>query len=118
MGAAGVPGPRAAGDGAVQVVLPAVNQMSDVATTRRLAIQVHPPIIVFVMLGVLALLSAVLAGFGMGALAVRPLVHMLIYAGTLALAIYVILELEFPQVGWVSVGRSDQNLVHLLERMR
>ncbi len=113
-----VPAARAAGDGAVQVVLPAVNQMSDVATSRRLAMQVHPPIIVFLMLGALALLSALLAGYGMGALSARPLVHMLIYAGTMALAIYVILELEFPQIGWVSVDRADKNLVHLLERMR
>jgi hypothetical protein len=44
--------------------------------------------------------------------------HMLIYAGTLALAIFVILELEFPQIGWVRVDRADANLVHLLERMK
>lgn len=113
-----VPAARAAGDGAVQVVVPAVNQMSDVATSRLLAMQVHPPIIVFLMLGALALLSALLAGYGMGALSARPMVHMLIYAGTMALAIYVILELEFPQIGWVSVGGADKNLVHLLERMR
>ncbi len=109
---------RAAGDGAVMVVLPAVNDAFDAATTRTMAIQMHPPMVVFAMLGAVALLSALLAGYGMGAFSVRPLVHMLIYAGTLALAIFVILELEFPQVGWVRVDRSDKNLTHLLERMR
>ncbi len=109
---------RAAGDAAVIVVLPAFNDMFDAATTRTLAIQMHPPIIVFVMLGGVALLSALLAGYGMGAFSARPVVHMLIFAGTLALAIYVVLELEFPQIGWVSVERSDRNLVHLLEHMK
>jgi hypothetical protein len=113
-----VPVARAEGDAATIVVLPAVNEMFDAATTRTMAIQMHPPAVVFVMLGGVALLSALLAGYGMGAFSGRPIVHMLIYAGTLALAIYVILELEFPQAGWVKVDNADQNLVHLLERMK
>ncbi len=113
-----VPAARAAGDAAMLLVLPAVNQMFDAATTRTLAIEIHTPIVVFAMLGAVALLSALLAGYGMGRLSARPLVHMLIYAGTLAMAIYVILELEFPQVGWVRVDKADKNLIHLLERMK
>jgi hypothetical protein len=109
---------RAAGDAAVVVVLPAINDAFDAATTRTLAMQLHTPFAVFLMLGAVTLLSALLAGYGMGTFSVRPVVHMLIYAGTLALAIFVILELEFPQIGWVRVDRADRNLTHLLERMR
>jgi uncharacterized membrane protein len=109
---------RAAGDAAVMVVLPAINDAFDSATTRNLAMQMHTPIMVFAMLAAVALLSALLAGHGMGAFSARPMWHMLIYAATLALAIFVILELEFPQIGWVRVDRADQNLVHLLERMK
>ncbi len=109
---------RAAGDAAVMVVLPAINDAFDSATTRMLATLIHTPAIVFAMLGAVALLSALLAGYGMGTFAARPLWHMLIYAGTLALATFVILELEFPQIGWAHVDRTDNNLVHLLERMK
>jgi hypothetical protein len=109
---------RAAADGAVMVVLPAINDAFDAATTRTMAMYTHTPIMVFAMLGAVALLSALLAGYGMGAFFARPRMHMLIYAGTLALAIFVILELEFPQIGWVRVDRADANLVHLLERMK
>jgi hypothetical protein len=108
---------RAAGDAAVMIVLPAINDAFDAATTRTMAIQAHPPIAVFAMLGAVALLSALLAGYGMGTFVARPMVHMLIYAGTIALAIFVIIELEFPQIGWVRVN-ADKNLIHLLERMR
>jgi len=113
-----VPAARAAGDAAAILVLPAVNQMFDAATTRTMAIQMHPPLIVFAMLGAVALLSALLAGFGMGNLSARPVVHMLIFAGTLSLAIFVILELEFPQIGWVRVDEAGKNLIHLLDRMK
>lgn len=109
-----VPAARAA----AIVVLPAVNQMFDAATKRTLAMEMHTPIAVFAMLGAVALLSALLAGYGMGTFSARPMVHMLIYAGTLALAIFVILELEFPQMGWVRVDKADSHLVHVLERMK
>lgn len=109
---------RAAGDAAVMVVLPAINDAFDAATTRTMAMQTHTPIAVFVMLGAVSLLSALLAGYGMGTFSARPMVHMLIYAATLALAIFVILELEFPQIGWVRVDRADKNMIHLLDRMK
>ena len=109
---------RAAGEGAVMVVLPALNDAFDVATTRTIAMFTHTPLMVFAMLAAVTLLSSLLAGYGMGALSARPMAHMLIYAGTLALAIFVILELEFPQIGWVRVDRADRNLTHLLERMK
>jgi hypothetical protein len=113
-----VPAARAAGDAAVIVVLPAVTEMFDAAITRLFAMQMHPPIVMFVMLGVVAVLSALLAGFDMGTLSARPAVHMLIYASTIALTIYVILELEFPQIGWVRVDGAERNLMHLLERLK
>jgi len=109
---------RATGDAAVMVVLPAINDAFDSATTRNLAMLAHTPILVFVMLGTVAILSALLAGYGMGTFSARPLWHMLIYAATIALALFVILELEFPQIGWVRVDRADRNMIHLLERMK
>jgi cytochrome bd-type quinol oxidase subunit 2 len=115
---AAVAAARAAGEGAVMVVLPAINDAFDAATTRTLAMFTHTPLMVFAMLAAVTLLSALLAGYGMGTFSARPVAHMLIYAGTLALAIFVILELEFPQIGWVRVDRTDATLVHLLERMK
>ena len=42
---------RAAGDAAVMVVLPAINDAFDAATTRTMAMQMHTPIVVFVDAG-------------------------------------------------------------------
>ena len=47
------------------LLLPALNQMIDITTTRTMATLLHPPLVVFFMLGALALVSALLAGYGM-----------------------------------------------------
>src|SRR5574341_875441 len=44
-------------------LIPALNQVFDLATTRTMAAQMHPPAITFVMLGALALMSSLLAGY-------------------------------------------------------
>lgn len=57
---------RQAGAPAVTQVVPVLNQMFDIATTRVMAFKMHPPPIIFIMLGVLTLVSALLAAFAMG----------------------------------------------------
>jgi hypothetical protein len=47
------------------LLLPAVNQMIDITTTRTVAGLTHPLEIIFVMLCVLALACSLLAGYGM-----------------------------------------------------
>jgi hypothetical protein len=45
------------------LVMPSLNTMFDIATTRAVALQIHPPPIIFVLLGVLPLICSLLAGF-------------------------------------------------------
>jgi hypothetical protein len=47
------------------LVLPALNAMIDITTTRTVAVQAHPPSIIYVMLIVLMLVSSLLAGHGL-----------------------------------------------------
>ena len=55
---------QAAHPDAAKLLLPALNTMIDVTTTRTMAIRTHPPWIIFGLLFVLALVCSVLAGFG------------------------------------------------------
>ena len=50
---------------APMLLLPALNAMFDITTTRTMASEMHPPAIVFVMLFGLALAASLLAGYGM-----------------------------------------------------
>ena len=99
------------------LLLPALNQMFDVGSSRTAASQIHPPTIIFIMLGVLALMSSLLAGYAMAGGKGRSWIHMLGFAAILATTVYVILDLEFPRLGLIRIERFDQMLVDLRRTM-
>ena len=98
------------------LVLPALNEMIDITTTRFTASQNHPPLIIYLLLGALSLTAAVLAGYDMSDKD-RSWLHMVIFTMTLSTAVYVIIDIEFPRLGLVRVDASDQNLVDLRQSM-
>jgi hypothetical protein len=100
------------------LVLSSLNEMIDITTTRSVAIWSHPPAIIFVLLFVLVLASSLLAGYGMSAGRGHSWLHMLGFAFTMALAVYVIADIEFPRVGLVRIAYVDQVLVDLRNSMR
>src|ERR1700746_2372192 len=99
------------------LLLPALNAMIDITTTRTMATQMHPPTVVFVMLFGLALAAALLAGYGMTGSKVRRWFHMLGFALVMAFAVYVILDIEYPRLGLIRVDAFDQALIDLRESM-
>jgi len=102
---------------ATMLLLPALNAMIDIATTRTMAAHMHPPRVVFVMLFGLALAASLLAGYGMTGSKVRSRFHMLGFALVMAIAVFVILDIEYPRLGWIRVDAFDQALVDLRESM-
>jgi hypothetical protein len=92
------------------LLLPALNQMFDITTTRLAATQAHPPMVIFGMLIVLALVSALLAGYGMASARRRHWLHPIAYAVVMAVTIYVIIDLEYPRLGLIRVDTADQLL--------
>lgn len=103
---------------ATMLLLPALNQMFDITTTRTMATKVHTPSIIFVLLVVLTLISALLAGYGMAAAKTRSWVHMVGFALVTAAAVYIILDLEYPRLGFINVHAADQVLVELRQSMK
>jgi hypothetical protein len=99
------------------LLLPALNAMIDITTTRTMATLMHPPAIVFVMLFALALAASLLAGYGMTGSKVRSRFHMLGFALVMAFAVYVILDIEYPRLGLIRVDAFDQALVDLRQSM-
>jgi len=103
---------------AAMLLLPALNEMIDITTTRSMAGQMHPPAIVFGLLFALMLLAALLAGYGMAAAKSRNWLYRVAFAFTLAGAAYVILDFEFPRFGLIQVDSFDQVLVDLRQSMK
>ena len=100
------------------LLLPALNQMFDMATTRTMGTQMHPPLVIYLVLGLLLLVGALLAGYHMSEGKSRSWIHSLAFVGGIVLAFYVILDVEFPRVGVIRIHGFDRVLVELRQSMK
>ena len=100
------------------LILPSLSNMFDIARLRNGANERHPPHVVYVMLFGLGLGGSLLAGFGMAATKTRSWVHMVIFAGALAAALFVVTDLEFPRLGLVRVNSFDHFLYAVYDQMQ
>jgi hypothetical protein len=92
--------------------------MIDITTTRIAATENHPPMIIFAMLALIAFTSALMAGFEMGGSAKRSWLHIFGYALILSVAVYVIIDLEFPRRGLIRVDAFDHYIVDVRNSMK
>ena len=106
-----------AGRPATMLVLPALNEVFDLANTRTMATQTHPPNILYVMLGTLSLVAALLAGYGLAGGRSRSWIHILGFAAIMATTVYIIIDYEFPRLGSIRVDAFDQALRDVRQAM-
>ena len=109
---------QGAAPAAPMLLLNALNAMIDITTTRTMALQMHPPTIIFVMLFALALASSLLVGYGMAASKQRNWLHTLGLAFAMAAAVYVILDIEYPRTGFIRIDAFDRTLAELRAGMK
>jgi len=100
------------------LLLPALNEMIDITATRVTATNNHPPGIIYLLLVVMSLIGAMLVGYGTSANKDRSLLHQGTFALVTSLAIYVIVDLEYPRMGLIRVDAADQALVDVRASMR
>jgi hypothetical protein len=100
------------------LVLDALNKMIDITTTRLYAARTHTPQMIFVLLFALGLGCSAMAGYTMAAAGRRSTLHFVGFALIALLTIYVILDLEYPRLGFIRLDFYDQALSDLLETMK
>jgi hypothetical protein len=106
-----------AAPGAPMLLLPALNEMFDITTTRLMATRLHPPPVIFAMLVVLTLAGALLAGHAMASHPRWSWTHGLALATVMAATVYIIIDLEYPRLGFIRVDAADEVLVDLRKSM-
>src|SRR5213075_760946 len=92
---------------AARMLLPAVDQLVRVSTTRTMALQNHPPAVVYGMLFVLGLLCSLLVGFRMP---VRSWLHIASFTLITTSVVYISLDMEYPRVGLIRLDQADKTL--------
>jgi hypothetical protein len=96
---------------AAKLLLPALNNMIDITTTRTMALQTHPPRIIYVLLFGLGLICSLLAGYRMASGQRRSWLHIVGFTVITVIIVYVMLDVEYPRAGLIRLETADQLLV-------
>jgi len=88
----------------------AVNDMFDASTTVTVAQNAHPPPAIYIFLGVLALLCACIVGLNLSSDGRPGWFHQTLYAVVMTATLYVIVDLEFPRIGYIRLDQIDSLL--------
>jgi len=108
----------AAPPNATFVILPPLNQMIDVATSRAIAARTHTPALIMAMLLVLGFVCSLLAGYVIVGSQPRQVgLHLVAFALMMTFTIYAIFDLDYPRFGLIRLDFADQALFDVLAGM-
>jgi hypothetical protein len=99
---------------ASQQMIPSVNGMIDIVTTREAARNAQVPGMILIVLCILILVSAFLSGYGSKNLE-RNKVLVLAFALITTLALYLVIDLDNPRQGFVNLDGTEKLLIGLRE---
>jgi hypothetical protein len=100
------------------LLLPALNEMIDITTTRYMATTMHTPTVITALLVILSLLGALLAGFAMSPQVTRSILHNLLFALAVTASVYVVLDLEYPRFGLINLKNTDMAMYMLRDTIK
>ena len=97
--------------------LPAFNDMFEAAHTGYYLTKIHPPAVIFALLLGLAILGGFLVGYNSAETKQKYHLHALCYVLLTAFTIYIILNMEYPRLGFIDLSVFDHILVSVREDM-
>jgi hypothetical protein len=105
------------GEPARMLLLPSINELFDAVDKERFARTIHPPLMIYAMLAISALAGALFVGYAIANAERRNWMYMIGVAATISIAVYVVIELEYPRLGVVRVDSADRTLIDLRATM-
>jgi hypothetical protein len=90
-----------------QQLVPALNSMFDIATTRTMAMATHAPPALMLSLWIAALFATAIAGYSSGSISRVRMLSVCGYATMIALTLYLIVDFEYPRAGLIRVDAFD-----------
>jgi ABC-type glycerol-3-phosphate transport system permease component len=108
-------------DGRPQVatlVLPALNEMFDLTSSRYAAARFHVSMVVIWFLVLLSMLASLLVGYAMASAKRRNWLHIILFALLISLTLYVIFDFEYPRYGVIRLDQADTIYLELRQSMQ
>lgn len=90
---------RSPGVPAQEQIVQAFTAMTSSISAQWAEDWLHMPGIIFMLIFVLALMAALIAGYGLGAVSEIPAIRTIIFALAIVMTVYVIIDLEYPRSG-------------------
>lgn len=103
---------------ASRLLLPAINEMIDITTSRTVALYTHLPSLIVGLLIIVSLLSGLVAGYSMAKRQRRSWLHMVVYGLVVAITIYTVFDLDDPRSGLIRNEAADHAMVELKDSIR
>ena len=102
----------------ISQVIDSIDRMFDAPVRQRAAQYKHPPLVIYILMFVVAMMAALLAGYGMASHPALPILHSIVFAAAVAITIYVIVDLEYPRFGFFNPDPTNRILVETLKGMQ
>jgi hypothetical protein len=94
-------------------ILPQLSDMFTASNNQRLSIKFHPPMIIFQSLVLLCMIGALISGYNLGIQKQRDWFLTLVFIVLMTGTIFIILSLEFPRIGKISLNNFEIELISL-----
>lgn len=88
------------------VLLPALNEMFDITSTRHIAIQTHVPVVIVMLLGLFAVITSYLGGRLAHRTPSTRAVGVL-YTACVVITLLVMIDIDFPRRGLIRANNAD-----------
>ncbi len=85
--------------------------MFDAADTQRIAMRMHPPLAMWILLFLLAFVGSLVAGYIMGVEERRDWLLTAVFIVMMVATISLILDIEHPRDGMINLDRIDQEII-------
>lgn len=99
------------------LVLPPINEMFDIASTRAASRISHPPMMIFLLVVAVSSVCATMAGRDMASRISSKRLYRFGFVVIVALTFLVIIDLEFPRIGFMQLDRYDVSLKQVRQAM-
>lgn len=99
------------------LLIPALNEMFDIVTTRSVAAQSHTSALIFLVLLLIMVICSVLSGLSMSKAGTFSTMYALIFSIVTVITLYMILDLEYPRYGLIRLDYAHQALIDLKNSM-
>ena len=99
------------------VLIPALNNMFDITTTREAVTLVHPPMVIYFMIAGLAFVGAIFSGYALAGGHSKSWVHRIAFPLVTAVTLFVIVDIEYPRHGFIRVDAVDYLMSDLRKMM-